>query len=200
MLPPPWGAAIWMGSGEVDVKMLVSSCLLCSSFVLACATIFFGFHVHKLDCAQFQVLGSDHPITATVGGDVVLPCHLSPRMNAEHMEMPEYQGRTEFLKGGVSNGNVSLRILRTRLSDEGQYQCLIKDGNFYEEATLELKVAVSGSSPLLSVEDYQDGGIRVGCRAAGWYPKPEMLWRDFRDSSFLPLLNLPPKTRTASSR
>ncbi|XP_005028730.4 butyrophilin subfamily 1 member A1-like isoform X2 [Anas platyrhynchos] len=185
--------------------MLVSSCLLCSSFVLACATIFFGFHVHKLDCAQFQVLGSDHPITATVGGDVVLPCHLSPRMNAEHMEvrwfrsrfsiyvhlyqsgqdhfssqMPEYQGRTEFLKGGVSNGNVSLRILRTRLSDEGQYQCLIKDGNFYEEATLELKVAVSGSSPLLSVEDYQDGGIRVGCRAAGWYPKPEMLWRDFQ--------------------
>lgn len=39
---------------------------------------------------------------------------------------------------------------------------------------------VSGSSPLLSVEDYQDGGIRVGCRAAGWYPKPEMLWRDFQ--------------------
>uniref|UniRef100_A0A493SSX3 Ig-like domain-containing protein n=1 Tax=Anas platyrhynchos platyrhynchos TaxID=8840 RepID=A0A493SSX3_ANAPP len=126
--------------------------------------------LYLLFAAQFQVLGSDHPITATVGGDVVLPCHLSPRMNAEHMEvrwfrsrfsiyvhlyqsgqdhfssqMPEYQGRTEFLKGGVSNGNVSLRILRTRLSDEGQYQCLIKDGNFYEEATLELKVA--GKAP-----------------------------------------------------
>nr|XP_047911622.1 butyrophilin subfamily 1 member A1-like isoform X3 [Anser cygnoides] len=193
--------------------MLVSSCLLCSSSVLACATIFFGFHVREMDCAQFQVLGSDHPITATVGGDVVLPCHLSPRMNAEHMEvrwfrsrfsiyvhlyhsgqdhfssqMPEYQGRTEFLKGGVSDGNVSLRILRTRLSDEGQYQCLIKDGNFYEEATLELKVAVSGSSPLLSVEDYQDGGIRVGCLAAGWYPKPEMLWRDFQGQQ-LPSFN-----------
>ncbi|XP_040398702.1 butyrophilin subfamily 1 member A1-like isoform X3 [Cygnus olor] len=197
--------------------MLVSSCLLCSSSVLVCATIFFGFHVRKLDCAQFQVLGSDHPITATVGGDVVLPCHLSPRMNAEHMEvrwfrsrfsiyvhlyhsgqdhfssqMPEYQGRTEFLKGGVSDGNVSLRILRTRLSDEGQYQCLIKDGNFYEEATLELKIAVSGSSPLLSVEDYQDGGIRVGCRAAGWYPKPEMLWRDFQGQQ------LPSFTESAS--
>ncbi|XP_072704017.1 butyrophilin subfamily 1 member A1-like isoform X10 [Ciconia boyciana] len=39
---------------------------------------------------------------------------------------------------------------------------------------------VAGSSPLLSVEDYQDGGIRVGCRATGWYPKPEMLWRDFQ--------------------
>ena len=41
-------------------------------------------------------------------------------------------------------------------------------------------VPVSGSSPFLSVEDYQDGGIRVGCRATGWYPKPEMLWRDFQ--------------------
>lgn len=41
-------------------------------------------------------------------------------------------------------------------------------------------VPVAGSSPLLSVEDYQDGGIRVGCRVTGWYPKPEMLWRDFQ--------------------
>uniref|UniRef100_A0A8B9RZL8 Ig-like domain-containing protein n=1 Tax=Accipiter nisus TaxID=211598 RepID=A0A8B9RZL8_9AVES len=56
-------------------------------------------------------------------------------------QMPEYQGRTEFLKEGISVGNASLRILRTRLSDEGQYQCLIKDGDFYEEATLELNVA-----------------------------------------------------------
>ncbi|KAM9263895.1 butyrophilin subfamily 1 member A1-like [Morus bassanus] len=92
----------------------------------------------------------------------------------------QYQGRTQFSREGISVGNVSLRILKTRLSDEGRYQCLVADGNFYEEASLELQVAVSGSSPLLSVEDYQDGGIRVGCRATGWYPKPEMLWRDFQ--------------------
>lgn len=101
-----------------------------------------------------------------MGEDVVLPCRLSPRLDAENMEvrwfrsrfssyvhlyrsgqdyyssqMPEYQERTELLKEGISVGNVSLRILRTRLSDEGQYQCLIKDGNSYEEATVELKVA-----------------------------------------------------------
>lgn len=34
-----------------------------------------------------------------------------------------------------------------------------------------------GSAPLISVEDYQDGGIRVVCRSAGWYPVPEVLWR-----------------------
>uniref|UniRef100_A0A8C0BC02 Ig-like domain-containing protein n=1 Tax=Buteo japonicus TaxID=224669 RepID=A0A8C0BC02_9AVES len=116
--------------------------------------------------AQFIVLGPDHPIVAVMGEDVVLPCHLSPGLNAENMEvrwfrtqfsvyvhlyhsgqdhyssqMPEYQGRTEILKEGISVGNASLRILRTRLSDEGQYHCLIKDGDFYEEATLELNVA-----------------------------------------------------------
>ncbi|KAF1448766.1 Butyrophilin subfamily 1 member A1, partial [Spheniscus demersus] len=188
--------------------MLVSSCscLPRITSVLTCVVIFFfGFHVRELDCAQFRVLGPDHPITAVMGEDVVLPCRLSPRLDAKNMEvrwfrsrfslyvhlyhsgqdyyssqMPEYQERTELLKEGISVGNVSLRILRTRLSDEGQYQCLIKDGNSYEEATVELKVAVAGSSPLLSVEDYQDGGIRVGCRVTGWYPKPEMLWRDFQ--------------------
>ncbi|XP_074875238.1 butyrophilin subfamily 1 member A1-like [Buteo buteo] len=188
--------------------MSVSSCsrLPRVTSVPACVVIiFFGFHVRQLGCAQFRVLGPDHPIVAIMGEDVVLPCRLSPGLNAENMEvrwfrtqfsvyvhlyhsgqdhyssqMPEYQGRTEFLKEGISAGNASLRILRTRLSDEGRYQCFIKDGDFYEEATLELNVAVSGSSPLLSVEDYQDGGIRVGCRASGWYPKPEVLWRDFQ--------------------
>ncbi|KAH1182925.1 hypothetical protein KIL84_004417, partial [Mauremys mutica] len=35
-----------------------------------------------------------------------------------------------------------------------------------------------GSAPLISVEGHQDGGIRVVCRSAGWYPKPEVLWKD----------------------
>ncbi|XP_042658036.1 butyrophilin subfamily 2 member A2-like isoform X1 [Tyto alba] len=202
MLPGPRHA------GLSDRKMTVSSCSCLprvTSSPVWVTIFFFGAHVRELGCARFRVLGPDRPITAAVGEDVVLPCHLSPGLDAENLEvrwfrtrflvyvhlyrggqdhyssqMPEYQGRTEFLKEGLSVGNVSLKILRTGLSDEGQYQCLVKDGDFYEEAALELKVAVSGSSPILSVEDYQDGGIRVGCRATGWYPKPEMLWRDFQ--------------------
>ncbi|XP_075594460.1 butyrophilin subfamily 1 member A1 [Balearica regulorum gibbericeps] len=201
---PPRGAMLPAPPRAGPMSLPSPSRLPRVTSVTACVAIFFlGFCVRQLDCARFRVLGSDHPITAVVGEDVVLPCHLSPRLNAENMEvrwfrskfsvyvhlyhsgqdhyssqMPEYQERTEFLKEGISVGNLSLRILGTRLSDEGQYQCLIKDGNFYEETTLELKVAVSGSSPLLSLKDYKDGGIQVGCRATGWYPKPEMLWRD----------------------
>lgn len=35
-----------------------------------------------------------------------------------------------------------------------------------------------GPAPLLSIEGYQDRGIRVVCRSSGWYPKPEVLWRE----------------------
>ncbi|CAM4653526.1 unnamed protein product [Lepidochelys olivacea] len=148
-------------------------------------------------------MGPGHPVTAIVGENIVLLCHLSPRMSAENMEvrwfrseftsvvhlyqhgkdqngeqMPDYHGRTELLKDGILDGNVSLQILNIRRSDEGQYSCFVQDGLFYEEALLELMVAGLGSAPLLSVEGHQDGGIRVVCRSAGWYPEPEVLWRD----------------------
>uniref|UniRef100_A0A8C3I7J9 Ig-like domain-containing protein n=1 Tax=Chrysemys picta bellii TaxID=8478 RepID=A0A8C3I7J9_CHRPI len=151
----------------------------------------------------FTVIGPHDPVTAILGQEAVLPCHLSPRMSAANMEvrwfrsqflsfvhlyrdgkdqyegqMPEYWGRTELLKAGLTDGNVPLRILNIRRSDEGQYHCFVQDDIFSEETTLELRVAGLGSAPLISVEGHQDGGIRVVCRSAGWYPEPEVLWKD----------------------
>ncbi|CAM4539650.1 unnamed protein product [Lepidochelys kempii] len=158
---------------------------------------------HKVDSAQFKVIGPEHPVMATAGEDIVLPCHLSPRVSAESMEvrwyrsqfyalvhlyrdgdtqnerqMPEYRGRTEFLRGDIANGSVALRIRHVRPSDEGQYRCFFRSSVFHEESLLELKVAGLGSAPLISVEGYQDGGIQMVCRSAGWYPEPEVQWRD----------------------
>ncbi|XP_074975956.1 butyrophilin subfamily 1 member A1-like isoform X2 [Caretta caretta] len=147
-------------------------------------------------------MGPGHPVTAILGENIVLPCHLTPRMSAENMEvrwfrseffsvvhlyhggkdqygeqMPDYHGRTELLKDGILDGNVSLQILNIRRSDEGQYHCFLQDGPSYEEALLELKIAGLGSNPLISVESHQDGGIRMVCQSAGWYPEPKVLWR-----------------------
>ncbi|XP_067414453.1 butyrophilin subfamily 1 member A1-like [Emydura macquarii macquarii] len=163
---------------------------------------FLTFYVHKMESAKFTVIGSPEPVTATLGQDTVLPCHLSPRMSAANMEvrwfrfeflsfvhlyrdgvdqdegqMPEYRGRTELSKAGLTDGNVPLRILSIRLSDEGQYRCFVQDDTFYEETILELRVAGLGSAPLISLEGHQDGGIWVVCRSAGWYPEPEVLWK-----------------------
>uniref|UniRef100_K7GCZ1 Ig-like domain-containing protein n=1 Tax=Pelodiscus sinensis TaxID=13735 RepID=K7GCZ1_PELSI len=153
--------------------------------------------------AQFKVIGPNHPIMATAGEDIVLSCHLTPRISAENMEvrwyrshfhslvhlyrdgdnqnerqMPEYQGRTEFLRDDITNGSIALRIRSVRPSDEGQYRCFFRSSDFHEESVLELKVAGLGSTPLISVEGHQDGGIRMVCRSAGWYPEPKVLWRD----------------------
>lgn len=38
--------------------------------------------------------------------------------------------------------------------------------------------AASGSAPRIVLEHYQDGGIRVACRSAGWFPQPQVLWQD----------------------
>ncbi|XP_075774248.1 butyrophilin subfamily 1 member A1-like isoform X3 [Pelodiscus sinensis] len=197
---------------EVTGKMKVPS--ICqsaraSSPLPGFLLFFLTCYVRSMESAQFKVVGPDRPVTAVVGEEIVLPCHLAPRMSAENMavtwfrshlspfvhrysdgkdqyeqQMPEYQRRTELLKDGLSQGNVTLKILHVRLSDEGRYSCFVQNGLFFEEAVLELKVAASGSAPHVSVEDYQDGGIRVVCRTAGWYPEPQVTWRDLNGQAF----------------
>ncbi|EMP40740.1 Butyrophilin subfamily 1 member A1 [Chelonia mydas] len=93
-------------------------------------------------------------------------------------QMPGYQGRTELLKDNITSGSVSLRIRHVQVSDHGQYTCFFQSSVSYEEALLELQVAVSGSDPQISVDGYQDGTIWVVCRSAGWHPEPKAQWRD----------------------
>ncbi|KAM9111277.1 myelin-oligodendrocyte glycoprotein-like [Pangshura tecta] len=125
-----------------------------------------ALQVPRLVAAQFTVTGPNRPIAASLDGEAVLPCHLSPRMSAENMElrwfrspfsafvhlyrggqdlcgqqMPEYRGRTELLKDDITNGRVSLRIHDIRPSDDGQYKRYFQSSVFYEEALLELQVA-----------------------------------------------------------
>ncbi|XP_035204218.1 butyrophilin subfamily 1 member A1-like isoform X2 [Oxyura jamaicensis] len=163
------------------------------------------FHIHELQSAPFSVKGPPDPVVMAVGQDVVLPCHVSPEQSVQDMEvtwfreqftpfvhrykggqdqygdqMVQYQGRTELLKDGLANGSVALRIFRVQLSDKGLYTCFVRSGSGYDEAVVELKVTAGGSAPRIVLERYQDGGIRVACRSAGWFPQPHVLWQDPR--------------------
>ncbi|XP_054663375.1 butyrophilin-like protein 2 [Grus americana] len=185
-------------------------------------------HVLRLGSADFSVVGPDHPLQVTVGRYVVLPCHLSPSMDARSLDirwiwhqvyetvhhyrngedlyreqMEEYDGRTELVRDGLSRGRLDLRISGLRPSDDGQYICTVTDGASYGEAMVDVEVSgdlahglealglleqrrpATGSVPQLSLEAYEDGGMRVVCRSAGWYPQPEVLWKD-PDGQHLP--------------
>uniref|UniRef100_A0A8C4WGC7 Butyrophilin subfamily 1 member A1-like n=1 Tax=Gopherus evgoodei TaxID=1825980 RepID=A0A8C4WGC7_9SAUR len=148
--------------------------------------------------SQFTVAGPGHPVIASLGGEAVLPCHLSPRMSTENMEvrwfrsqfslavllyhdgqdeygeqMPEYRERTELLRDHITNMSFSLRIRNIRLSDNGQYKCFFSPVSFISSVGL-------GSAPVISVEGHQDGGIQIVCRSVGWYPQPKAQWSDLR--------------------
>ncbi|NWI20214.1 MOG protein, partial [Crypturellus soui] len=116
--------------------------------------------------AQLKVVGPGHPLSATVGRDVVLPCQLSPTLNAQTMtvrwirqhisetvhlyrdgedlyleQMGEYRGRTELSHDGLLRGNLDLLISNVRPSDDGLYVCTVQDDAGYAEALVKLEVS-----------------------------------------------------------
>uniref|UniRef100_A0A8C3GH57 Butyrophilin subfamily 1 member A1 n=1 Tax=Cairina moschata TaxID=8855 RepID=A0A8C3GH57_CAIMO len=111
------------------------------------------------------VEGPEHPVTATVGQDVVLPCHLSPQRDARSLDvrwirdhisetvhhyrngedlyreqMGAYAGRTELVRDGLSAGSLDLRITGLRPSDDGRYVCTVEDADDYGETIVDLDV------------------------------------------------------------
>ncbi|XP_040588259.1 LOW QUALITY PROTEIN: butyrophilin subfamily 1 member A1 [Mesocricetus auratus] len=155
---------------------------------------------------EFAVFGPSHPVVAELGGEAVLPCSVSPAVSLESMEelrwyrtrfseavfvyrnqqeqegeqLAEFSGRTSLVKDQFVEGRAAVRIHKVWTPDSGAYICLFKQGVFYAEAILELKVAVMGSVPEVYIKGSEDGGVCVVCRASGWYPKPQVQWRDSR--------------------
>uniref|UniRef100_F7G214 Ig-like domain-containing protein n=1 Tax=Monodelphis domestica TaxID=13616 RepID=F7G214_MONDO len=124
---------------------------------------FFFLEMSMQASGDFSVIGPNEPFQTSVGGEAVLSCYLSPSQSAQNMEViwsksenkvhlyqngndnfeeqaPSYQGRTELVKDAISSGNVTLKILDVKPSDEGQYKCFFNDYSHAAEAFVELKV------------------------------------------------------------
>nr|AWN09298.1 BG protein precursor [Gallus gallus]AWN09299.1 BG protein precursor [Gallus gallus] len=123
-----------------------------------------ALHLLQLGSAQLTVVAPSLRVTANVGQDVVLRCHLCPCKDAWRLDirwiqqrssgfvhhyqdgedleqMEEYKGRTELLRDGLSDGNLDLRITAVSSSDSGSYSCAVQDGDAYAEAVVNLEVS-----------------------------------------------------------
>ncbi|XP_058589465.1 butyrophilin subfamily 1 member A1-like isoform X2 [Neofelis nebulosa] len=152
---------------------------------------------------SFLVISPSEPIVAMLGMDTVLPCHVSPAMSAENMELRwfrsefseavyvyqdgmeqvgeqlvDFKGRAELVKDYITEGRVSVRIYSLRISDSGIYKCFFKKGSEFQEATLELKVIGLGSGPHVFMVGPEGTGIRLTCTGKRWFPQPEVQWKD----------------------
>ncbi|XP_054425143.1 butyrophilin-like protein 2 isoform X3 [Pteronotus mesoamericanus] len=117
------------------------------------------------ELASLKVIGPSQPLLVRVGEDIQLTCYLSPKANAQSMEvrwvrshrypavyvymdgdhvskeqMAEYKGRTALVTDALSEGRLTLHIRNTSISDDGQYRCLFEKDGVYQESSLDLKV------------------------------------------------------------
>ncbi|XP_044198024.1 butyrophilin subfamily 3 member A2-like [Thunnus albacares] len=157
------------------------------------------------DCYEglSQVIGPSQPVIATVGDDIILPCHLKPATDAVGMTLewarpdlnprfvhvlhegqdlqinqhPSYEGRTSLSVEKLKHGDISLKLSKVKLSDNGKYRCYFPDLN--KDSTVQLVVGTA-SSPVISLAGIDTSSSRVvlQCESKGWYPQPELFWLD----------------------
>ncbi|XP_072485272.1 butyrophilin-like protein 8 [Notamacropus eugenii] len=170
--------------------------------------LIFVLSLIDLGSGHFWVIGPDEPIQALVGEDVIFSCHVLPKIDMKDMEvrffrnqfssvllliedgkemkkkqMQEYQGRTQFVQVDIAEGKVFLKLKNVTLSDSGIYGCQFNSQTFEQKHTWELQIAALGSSPLISLERYGDTGILLICQSAGWFPRPEVQWKNHQGKS-----------------
>ncbi|XP_058250125.1 butyrophilin subfamily 1 member A1-like [Hemibagrus wyckioides] len=157
-----------------------------------------------------SVVGPESPPVAVAGEDQVLPCFIKPDTSAVDMTVEwrredkgsslvheykdrgektpaqSYRGRTSLFKEELRKGNASLKLSALRVSDEGEYKCLIYDESWYDDITFHVIVEAQGNHPVIRMESYDNsGGINLVCESRGWKPEPEVLWLD-REGATLP--------------
>uniref|UniRef100_A0A667X1N4 Ig-like domain-containing protein n=1 Tax=Myripristis murdjan TaxID=586833 RepID=A0A667X1N4_9TELE len=162
--------------------------------------LFISWFVYFFPVGQSHVIGSPQPIVALAGDDVVLLCRLEPAVSdfsgavewtkeglsppfvhvhksgcqVVQSQNPLYKYRTVLFVDELKNGNVSLKLFRATVSDEGTYLCFIpsiRKGDF-----IQLTVGAA-SSPVINMTK-SSSGVVLECESKGWYPEPELLWLD----------------------
>ncbi|XP_053199178.1 butyrophilin subfamily 1 member A1-like [Scomber japonicus] len=138
-----------------------------------------------------------------VGDDVVLPCQLEPPADAAPMILEwakpdvkprfvfvwrsgqelvvdqnnDYKGRSSLFIDRLKHGDVSLKLSKVKISDEGTYRCYFP--KLKKIFFVELLVgAVSSPGISLVGTDRSSSVVVLQCESKGWNPQPEVFWLD----------------------
>ncbi|XP_037615433.1 butyrophilin subfamily 3 member A2-like [Sebastes umbrosus] len=151
---------------------------------------------------QSQMVGPSKTILAMIDDDIMLPCHLEPatdvvartlewarldlnprfvHVRRDGVELlvnqnPSYMGRTSVSTDRLKHGDISLKLSKVKVSDEGKYRCHIPA---LGTSAVDLVVGAL-SSPVVIIAEIDKPIRRVvlQCESKGWYPEPEVLWLD----------------------
>ncbi|KAM7006213.1 programmed cell death 1 ligand 1-like [Tautogolabrus adspersus] len=135
------------------------------------------------------------------GQDVVLPCSLSTKENIQTKlfdwkkdrqevffysggdysghgitgQDKQFEGRVSHFNEELKNGNASIKITETKVSDSGVYACIFP--RLSQEFTIELVVAASPKPNTRILNQTQDWAL-LQCEVRGASPETKLEWRD----------------------
>uniref|UniRef100_A0A8P4GIU9 Ig-like domain-containing protein n=1 Tax=Dicentrarchus labrax TaxID=13489 RepID=A0A8P4GIU9_DICLA len=101
-----------------------------------------------VSAGESDVIGSDKPVTVTVGDNAILPCHLEPPSNVRTLTVEwthdgeyvhvsrhgkdyltdqdeNFRGRTSVFHEEMIRGNISLKLTNVTELDAGSYTCFV---------------------------------------------------------------------------
>ncbi|XP_041841777.1 butyrophilin subfamily 1 member A1-like isoform X2 [Melanotaenia boesemani] len=121
---------------------------------------------------EFEVKGSPEPVTAELGQDVVLPCHLDPPFDATTQNIAvewkrnnsmvhkhrsgrdnndaqdlRFKNRTSLFNDKMTRGNISLKLHNVTQEDEGKYTCAVSCNGRSQMWNITLKVVLKDDDP-----------------------------------------------------
>ncbi|KAF5888863.1 butyrophilin subfamily 1 member A1-like isoform X1, partial [Clarias magur] len=177
-----------------------------------CVTLLILYSAMQSKSESLKVVGPEAPVVAVAGKDLVLPCFIKPSTSAVDMtvqwfkldeedslvhlyedhedrnedQVQQYRGRTSLFKNELQKGNTSLKLSALRVSDGGEYRCLVQDKSWSDYISVYIDVEALGSHPVITMESYDNsGGINLVCESKGWKPEPEVFWLN-REGDTLP--------------
>ncbi|XP_063077553.1 butyrophilin subfamily 1 member A1-like [Engraulis encrasicolus] len=174
-------------------------------WICLCVIVFLPIST-RCSTEPFHVVGPGHVLYAVAGQDLVLPCNLKPSISAEGMtvewfrlnyhsanplvhlykdfrdqngdQIQSYKGRTSLFQDNLKNGNVSLKLNKVQISDEGDYRCYIQSEVYDDDNLVRVIVRGIGQTPVLYLEDYGDDRMNLVCESGVWMPRPTIDWLD----------------------